>query len=362
MREDLRRILDTLDHKNQITIYLQRDAISMVEEKLSPSQFLDKIKKERENYGDCLRCNGRPFCCFFLAFAHLKLEDVRQAKLQVTEAIEGFSIRGINWNQAMSHWLLGMILLQEGKNDSAEHSLQKALGILVKLLEDFKLESNYQRAQKCEEHISHIQKALRGISDNARKKTASPVGPVPAPDNTATHSEASSTENTAFITIPWIPVYKQVEVEASSNGPIWVKPDIKGKSELAEVYIEGTCHTIHAVRHSDKRMSLTQGKQYGWVKVHGQSMNNAKPTPIQDDDFVLFYESDWPDTNEIVIVSRIDSSSVEDGLSYMVKQYSKEEWQLKSETSMRGAQYDPVNITEDYQCLGTVIAVAKPQK
>jgi hypothetical protein len=88
-------------------------------------------------------------------------------------------------------------------------------------------------------------------------------------------------------------------------------------------------------------------------------MNAAGPTPIQENDYVLFYRSGWPEQDEIVIVSQSDSEGAPASLSYRVKQYSRAERQLESRTTLHGAEYEPVDITENHRCLGVVIAVAK---
>ncbi|HLO30995.1 MAG TPA: S24 family peptidase [Anaerolineales bacterium] len=350
MKEDRLIILEALDHKNILTASLGREATGVLKKTLSPVQFIEKVTREKETE-DCLHCGGQPFCAFLLALAYLELEASETARLLVDEAVKGFDLRGMNWNKAIAYWLQGIILLQEVDKDPAKRSLNKALEILFSLRAEFQTEGKYKGAEGCQKHIKEIQKTLKNIdrSDKPEKKTTPSRKPASSPVPVITEEPVA--ENEFYIAIPWIPVYKQIEVEAGLNGPVRTGQEIKQQSDLSIIYIEDKAYNIHPVRLGDKRITLSRDKQYGWVKVHGHSMKDAKPTSIQEGDYVLFYESGWPDQNEIVIVSKADAS--------MVKRYLKEEQQLRSETSLKGADYDPVNITPEYLCLGVVIAVAK---
>lgn len=350
MRETRRRILEALHHRNLFTESLGRDALSVLGKNLAPDQFIQKVSEESRSE-DCLRCNGQPYCSLFLAVAHLERGALLEARSQIEQAIAGFWMRGSQWNQAMCQWMLGTVLLEENNDEPAKRSLQKALEILHPLLREYRSESNYRQAGECTEHIQELEKMITGLSRRLKEKNA--------PESHVADGSGPDAEHVAYLAIPWIPVYAHVEVEAGLSQSSWVEQEIKQKSELAEIYIDGTCYLVHPVRQLTAHVTLSPGKQYGWVKVHGKSMDAAQPTRIDEGDYALFYESGWPNGNEIVIVSRADSPAVEDGYSYMIKRYSERNQELTSETSMQGDNYRPVSIFEGYQCMGVVVAVAK---
>lgn len=353
MTKARRRILEALQNKNLFTEALQLDVLSMLRKGLEPDQFIQKVNEESK-WEDCLRCSGQPFCRLFMAVAYLEKGILFKAKSEVEEAIVGFRVRGSNWNQAMGYWMLGTILLEEGDYDSAGRSLQKALELLEPLLKEYRSSSNKSQARECQGHIQEIEKTIKSISPRLRKKTVQEGHP--APD----HVEDLSTEGAAYLTIPWIPIYQHAEVEESVGEPAWIEHRSKLRTQLTELFIDGMCYTIRPVQQSTRQITLTAGKQYGWVKVNGYGMDTARPTPIQQGDYVLFCESDWPDQNEIVIVSKVSTFVVEDFSSYTIKRYSQQNHELLSETSFED-KYKPINITEDYRCMGVVLAVAKPK-
>ncbi|HSL46701.1 MAG TPA: hypothetical protein VK897_24915 [Anaerolineales bacterium] len=174
MSEDRKKIVTALQQKNILTESLALDAVRVVQGKLAPIPFIEKVTRESTNE-DCLHCGGQPFCRLFLAVAYLELDALSMAKLLAGEAIEGFRIRGMNWNQALSHWLLGVILLQEGNTESAQRALKKALEMLERLLRESRLESKNKQARECKEYINLIEKSLSKISRLARKR--SPLSP-----------------------------------------------------------------------------------------------------------------------------------------------------------------------------------------
>jgi hypothetical protein len=332
----------------------------MLRQTLTPERFIEKLTRESSSE-DCLRCNGQPFCSLFLGVAYLELDVLTKARLQVEEALLGFGLRGMRWNQAMGHWLLGLILLQEGAVDPSLRSLQKALILLRELLEELRSESNYRQAGQCQEFIDAIGQTLAKISSLSSKEATPSDDFLPKTEAASVTPPEPLSEEAGYVAIPWVPIYRGVRVAAGSGEWRWVEEDIKQKGELSEVFIGNTRYTIHPVQSSGKRVTLTTRKQYGWVKVQGHSMNAASPTPIQENDYVLFYQSGWPEQDEIVIVSQSDSTGAPASLSYRVKQYSRSERLLQSRTTLHGAEYEPVDIMDDHRCLGVVIAVAKPQ-
>jgi hypothetical protein len=163
INDERQTILKALHHENFLTQSLGRDTLRMLRKLLSPAQLIEKVTRE-EKVEDCLSCSGQPLCRLFLAFAHLELGITSKAKNLVEEAIAAFRTRDSRWNEAMSHWLFGTMLLQEGDRDSAARSLHKAFQLLCQLVNELRVSGNYKRIKDCEGPMQQILKTLKSIT------------------------------------------------------------------------------------------------------------------------------------------------------------------------------------------------------
>lgn len=124
-------------------------------------------------------------------------------------------------------------------------------------------------------------------------------------------------------------------------------------------------------------------KKYGWLKVTGESMNEATPIPLLPNDFVLFFENRSLEAcvQKIVIalVADMESQPPRPMVKWLLKMsgkvpcgadgYSPEECKflLRSQSSLvkdpiTGKNFKKdIEIENDYQLVGEVIAVAKRQ-
>jgi hypothetical protein len=156
-------ILKALHHNNFLTQSLGRDTLRMLKKLLSPVQLIEKVTRE-ENVEDCLSCNGQSLCRLFLAFAYLELGIPSKSKNLVEEALAGFRTRDSHWNEAMSLWLFGTILLQEGDRDSAVRTLHKAFELLCQLVNELRVSGNYNRIKVYEGPMQQILRTLKSIT------------------------------------------------------------------------------------------------------------------------------------------------------------------------------------------------------
>jgi len=119
-----------------------------------------------------------------------------------------------------------------------------------------------------------------------------------------------------------------------------------------------------------------KSKKYGWCRVEGNSMNNVLPVPINDGDYVLFnYETRNLDlcVKKIVvatlqnlesfdprlIVKRLVRFTMEDSDYEMKKYFLKSE--SLHEVDADGLAFDDIEVVENHQIVGTVVAIAKPE-
>lgn len=177
------------------------------------------------------------------------------------------------------------------------------------------------------------------------------------------------------ILIPSFPLYG--EATAGPSGKAFLDDenleDIDPVDASLQAILGGKKHKIRFV--DNNQITFVKGKRYGWLQVRGESMNKAKNNPINNDDYVLFQENHDLDTcsNCIVVallpefdppqlvVKRLIKMSADslfrtDGFGAKVK------FTLESESH---DDKDPdfqseINVTNDYQIVGNVVAIAKP--
>lgn len=123
---------------------------------------------------------------------------------------------------------------------------------------------------------------------------------------------------------------------------------------------------------ASKKINI-QGKRYGWLKVAGNSMNTAKPREINNNDYVLFIENQDPDIcrNKIVVATLPTSETQSARLMikrFLIKQSNFKNLKtgknnrilyiLRSES--KGPSFEDIYLSEEYQLVGIVIAIARP--
>ena len=185
------------------------------------------------------------------------------------------------------------------------------------------------------------------------------------------------------IVIPSFPNYGQAT--AGLTGMPHLDPSGVEKAdtvdETLKINFEGKEHKVHFIN-SQTPPTFKEGKNYGWLKVAGESMNEASPVKINDKDHILFCERHDLEScaGKIVVAILPDSETQPPQLviKYLLKlsspmplrtngwnEYSK--FMLHSESSL---PEDPktemsykkdMEITKDDQIVGEVIVVAKPE-
>jgi hypothetical protein len=361
MKNNFVAILRRLDHKNQATLSWERRSLDMIDDRLKAIEFIQDLSDEIKK-ADCLHCNAQPFCRFYLAFAYLNIEKVGDATHLATEAIEGFHMRGLNWNQAMTLWFLGLIQLQEENKNLSLRSLELALSILTPMVRDLKAESNYKKAFECEICIEQIHNDLNEAHliplPNINHTTMQVIKTDPVSTSyISTTSDNITAAPEGYIQIPWLPIYE--DVEAGTNGIIWIDSPNHEKTELHQVFLQGKQCNVYPAHMGSRRVVINNERQYAWAKVHGHSMEQATPTSIREDDYVLFYKTNTADIDHIVIVAQFLPGPNDE--SYMVKRFDLEDNMLLSQTSLTGKEYESIPFnSKRHRIVGIVVAVAKP--
>jgi SOS-response transcriptional repressor LexA len=119
------------------------------------------------------------------------------------------------------------------------------------------------------------------------------------------------------------------------------------------IRLDNNPYSLHSTAESKQQITLVEGLNYGWAKVFGDSMVAAN---IDENDYVLFYESADADHRSIVVASLLEPNETD--IKLIVKRYNKIDHLLCSETIPPNL-YDPLELGRETKILGTVVAIAK---
>ncbi len=291
--------------------------------------FVQSLQDHRAQ--GCYCCEYEGGCLLLLGIALLGLQHYQGARSKIEEAVQCFGNRSDLWNQINGLNLLGQIYEKEGNLHLAIHSYQEALRILTRTYLALDA-SNYKPEplklkEEIEKSILRVQQLSRPLN-NPRQRLG----------------------------LEWLPIYGIVQ--ATPNGPIWMDADNpEDFVETSSVIIDDETYSIYFCAARGDGLLLQKNRRYGWVKVHGDSMNAAKPVPIEENDYALFYQSENAAHNDIVVVMIADPSGA--GYEYLIKRFDKQNKQMLSETTSPHA-YAALALSPEDKIVGIVIAVAKP--
>lgn|GEM_PF-6251676 len=183
-----------------------------------------------------------------------------------------------------------------------------------------------------------------------------------------TYEELSKNNvNKRDILIPSFPILGQAGASASGE------PEEDGVPEMAGMVDE--THKIkfdekeYRVELLDNRTITTRDKnRYGWLKVMGNSMNNATPIPIEEGNYVLFHVDHAPQNclGKIVVASLPDfETQIPQLVIKRLVKLGDGSMVLHSETLEKSATNESpsvrnIKVERDNQITGEVVAIAKP--
>jgi hypothetical protein len=152
------------------------------------------------------------------------------------------------------------------------------------------------------------------------------------------------------------------EVQAGSPGGVGAYPDVLGYVEMSQCRINDVPHYVMNLRGSERVIRISWGKNYGVIKVNGDSMNARG---IDDGDYVLLHSQRDAHDGDIV-ASQIMKEEAEATLKLFLKR--KNEIILRfcshnpehKEADGRDKEFEFTEADEGFQIVGVAIAVFKP--
>jgi exonuclease VII small subunit len=357
------------------------------------SFMLNELKREKRP--------PEPFLDAFLAhcralLAHIRDEQHALALQHNWSAVRGFESGNDLRNQAVAHWMRGLLHLSRGDEISCHIHLEKARALLEELLEKNAANGDAEKNPEIEDLIGRITARLPHVpsvqSEQApahnlanrllmtwRKRRSSAIprsarGPAFHRTRSARKTSVPPASPPRVI-IPSTPYYGHVA--AGPNG----EPVLPNPSELAWVdavdeshsfTFEGKAYHVTFVHNDRIWLPPSDGQEYGWLKVHGHSMDKAEPIPMQPGDLVLFrvacdledcvgqiVVAVLPDETQVpqLVVKRLERtapSSTDKPVAFGL--FSESTYKQDPKTGV--SYHNPIPITRDDQVRGQVVAVA----
>jgi len=334
-------LIEYLEIRNENTYFLedlkQRTATIIYEELPLLIKELE-IRERGASYN--IHSYDAPVILFLLSHCHHLDSDLIKAEKLMERSAEKFRVSNYELNESLAHFYLALLYSKTGRPNRCRLELDVAAHILVRLEEDYATIGKYDKIEKIRFLFGKIATQMRKASH-----LAVPVAP-------------KTSEGVRFIqeqydnfSLSWLPIYPQV-VRAGPEGSAWKTDHTDGYAAITLVQIDGRTYFLHLIQKnssSDRLTVLTYNREYGLVKVVGDSMNNYQPS-IESGDYILFYKRPSAQDGDVVVACH---KSDQDGdIPYMVKLYKG--MMLHSVSTK---QY-PV-IDDKFEILGIVLAVAK---
>ncbi len=303
--------------------------------------LINQLYQENQNT-NCICFENQSFCTTLIGIGYLDLCKYDEAVKWLESGSSQFSIKGESWNQAITLRLLGHCYLLLGKTYESMGCYEKAKRIIqlrIRIGEN-NYDNTYHTLLK---ELNNLIKKSQKASKPAQLQKKKPEQPS---------QKTSALKMNARLTLSWLPIYPGVQ--AGANGPILVRPQLKSsQTDITLVTLDNKNYLLHSIAKSKQQITLVDGLNYGWAKVFGDSMVAAN---IDENDYVLFYESADAEHHSIVVASLLEPNGAD--LKLIVKRYTKIDHLLCSETIPPNL-YDPIELGGETKILGTVVAIAK---
>lgn len=348
----LELVLDELHIDNKATKITRNNVKNIRGNSQKAKVLLEKIEAEL-SINSCIKCDNRFFCSFFLACTHYELNNVRQAQVYIKQAIRDFSLSNSQWNATLANWIYGEIHILLNLEMPAYRELTKTIKMLEAIREEFRWENKYEKRNQCTKFISKIKNRLKNLNANwegefVRKTKNQPFFQHHKPKNTETYIYPWKQSQLIF------PV--QSQVRAGPEGSFIFESESEPEAILDELSFNEIPHCFYNLREEGNPIILHNPRVYRWFRVEGNSMNEANPVPIMDNDYVLAIDlnpSNMKAQVENIVIAVLKSPSSNERAG-VVKEYTQNGLESRS-----SEDYPTISL-EDANIRGLAIAVAKP--
>ena len=349
MALNIRNLAEQLEISDQELDDLKKQIVkSFDDEKIVRAILSRQLSDQEETH--CLSCDNEGDCFILNGIIHLRLKENEKAIKELENANWHLRSKNETWNSIIGLVLLGIAREECGKNYLALREYKKAYETLTN---NFLRIHVYDQIEKASQLKNDLRDKLKELS--APNLSAAPPSQT---DSGNTNSNTSSMDDKDYLALFSIPIFGSVE--AGPDGTFHnVDPHdtftIINKVELqGQVY---NVHNIHGTASTDHQITVMAARNHGWLRVHGLSMNDWE-IPLEENDYVLFYQASIASHLDYVIVSNREPS----GNALLVKRFDEKNKWLLSKSKDTSQPYNPIPVDDNHKIVGIVIAIAKPAK
>jgi len=353
MKDEIANILKGyLSIQDKMLKDLLNDVLEMCKSVRGTEEAIVSLESAVDDYSSGLEFLDRvPYCHLFLSYAQYRWNNPAHSAKCISDAIEGFEQRHEVRNLAIASWIRALVYWESAHVYEARHDINEAIELIKQESEDNKRTSHYDKSEDCDIILAqmNVDAQRMGVNIPYRHHSQSHSQSVDEPSPQSGQSRTPLWPSSQLI----FPVYDPVSAGLEGNFIFDGQPAIEGVVE--EITFGGIPHQIHNVREEGAPIRL-HPSVYRWLQVKGNSMDQAEPVSILDNDFVLVVDvhaSDIsPQYNDIVVAALHNPTAEE--RAGVIKKYSPKGLRSMSSQSYPLIPLQKVNIR------GVLIAVAKP--
>jgi hypothetical protein len=336
MRKEFEEIIKKLEIQFVAEDNLRKKALLSCTDSVQAKALIGELYVENDENNSRCPDNYFAFCSLFLACAHDVLGDAASAVDAAIDSVEQFRRCGNDTNEALAHWLLGILYKSQNDEHLAYSELDDAKRLFARKTEEFDSQGDYDKKKRI---VGYLKK-INGLLKSMGQKVAVNPKPPPRPVQPPSWSSARLT----------VGVH---DIGHASKVGIFVMDDaIISKAEVENLKFDNISYNIYNLR-GGVDVKLNSANEYRWLKVAGVSMNRANPIPIEPGNFILVNLSIAPQIGDI-IVARFKNPPTKEERAGAVKRYTVAGLASESRLAI------PVISLDEIELRGVVIAVAKP--
>jgi hypothetical protein len=340
MWQEFRGIIKSLKLSHPEAVALQQAIVACTGYQKAES-LLGRVKPEEQAPGDSREYRTTYSLCKACVDyeSHLK-HGLENALEEALDAVRGFRSSGDLLGEGLACRVVATIYQKQGKASMAIAELNRAIEVFTPCLDLFETESDINSKWICQCQISECKEVIKKIELTFAS---------PGTDS----SEQAGQSKRPFRPTASIIFGVHDFAHASRVGKYVMDDDLIEEIAIDELSIDGITHKIYPAQKGNSLITLTSGKEYRWLRVAGNSMNQAEPTIIEPGDYVLADLSRMENIGDIVVAG-LNNPPTPAERAGVVKRHGGNA--LKSESD---EQVDPIPISE-VKIRGVVLAVAKP--
>lgn len=302
---------------------------------------LDDMEPEEKSPGDRREYQALYAMCKACVYCESELMlALENALNSAFDAIEGFRCCGNIFNEGLGCRVLGIIYNKQGKTNLAIAEFDRAINIFKQCQKLYESENNFKRKADCERQIHECEKNITKIQKGSSSKST-------GSQSFGKHGRRQ----------PWPAARINFHVydfgHASRVGKYVLDDEPISEIEIEEIVISGEPHKLYCAQEGNYEIILTAEGNYRWFCVAGESMNQAEPTAIQPNDYVLADINRNANIGDIVIANLRNPPTPAERAG-VIKRLSEDALESESSENIESIPIAEVKIS------GVVIAIAKP--